>query len=163
MNRTALYEIRRILYSFKRKFAGSVVIHRRSSSQVDLETGELTVTTASWPVDKAIILPNSIHREFSYDLAFIAAAKNFTYGGFYDTGTRRIIIDPLDMPIGWRPSKDDYVIFDRVRYEIKEIETFEFNAGWLFTLKALTEQTPAAIIPVHWRSTLHLNDEVGNA
>lgn len=162
MNRTALYTFRRVLYSLKRAYPGSVVIHRRASSTPNFETGRQVVDIDSWLVDRAIVLPNSMHREFSYDLAFIAAAKNFTYGGMFDTGIRRVIVDVVDMPSGWKPHKDDYIVYDSIRYEIREIDVFENQSGWLFTLKSLTEQTPQTVIPVHFRSTLHLEDGFEN-
>jgi hypothetical protein len=142
----------------KRAYRGSVVIHRRTDISLDLDTGAKIITTEAWQVDKAIILPSGKSREFSFDLAFIAVLKQFTYGASYDTDTRRIIIDNADLPAGWKPRKDDYVVYDNLKYEINEIQEFEFNAGIIYTLKALIGQETDLIRPVLWRSTMHLHD-----
>lgn len=160
MRRSALNEFRKVLYNLKRKYHGSIVINRRVDSTLNVETGRRAVETESWAVDQAIILPNEIKREFAYDLAFIASAKNFTYGMQFETGIRRVIVDLRDLPSGWRPDYNDYVVYRQVRYDIKEIQEFEFDSGIIYTLKALEGQVSNNNIPVHWRSTLHLNDEV---
>lgn len=162
MRRSALHEFRKVLYNLKREYSGTIIINRRVSSDVDLETGRRTTAIQAWQVNRAIILPKEAKREFAYDLAFIASAKNFTYGMDFETGVRRIILDLRDMPSGWRPSQDDYIIYRGIRYEVRSFEEFEFDSGIIYTLKSLEGQTPHNHIPVHWRSTLHLNGEVGH-
>lgn len=160
MSQTSLRFVRLVLNSLKRAYRGEIIINRRCSVEVNVATGVKDVCVDTWKVNKAIILPKTIQREFAYDLAYIAVLKEFTYGAQFDTGIRRIIVDNRDMPAGWKPLKDDYIIYDGIRYEIRQIQEFEFKAGFIYELKALEGNDPNYAIPVCWRSTLHLTDGV---
>ena len=159
MKRTALQVVKRVLRMLKRAYPGSVVIHRRGEVTLDLETGEKTFDVQAWQVNKAIILPQDTSRLFSYDLSFIASLKQFTYGAQYDASRRRIIVDNADLPQGWKPRKDDYIVYENTKYEITEIQQFEFNAGIIYTLKGLVGEPTGLVIPILWRNTLHLHEE----
>jgi hypothetical protein len=74
-------------------------------------------------------------RDFEYDLSFIAANKNFTYGGFFDPSVRDVIIDSKDIPSGFEITGDMYVIFDDRRYEIKETREAENGYAWWLHVK----------------------------
>lgn len=159
MSRTALQVVKRVLRMLKRAYPGSVVIHRRGEVTLDLETGEKTFDIQAWQINKAIILPADHSRVFSYDLGFIASLKQFTYGAQYDQNKRRIIVDNVDLPRGWKPHKDDYLVYDGMKYEITEIQQFEFNAGIIYTLKGIVGEPTGLVIPILWRNTLHLQEE----
>ena len=117
--------ISKVLYRLKRRYGASVDILRRTSSVVDRETGLKTVQTRLIRLRRVIVLPAQLAREFSYDLAYIAAAKNFTYGGFFDTTERRFIVDTKDLPTDFEIEIGDYFVYDQVRYDVKTSERFE--------------------------------------
>jgi hypothetical protein len=158
MKRTSLQVVKRVLRMLKRAYPGSVVIHRRGEITLDLESGQKSFDVQAWRVNKAIILPSDAARKFSYDLAFIAVLKQFTYGAQYDVNSRRIIVDNADLPAGWKPHKDDYIVYDNLKYEIAEIQQFEFNAGIIYTLKGLPGDPTDLVIPILWRNTLHFHE-----
>ena len=133
MNRLAF--ITRILYRLKRRYGSLVDIVYVTSNTVDRATGVETTTKSGVRVQRMIVLPSVIHREFSYDLAYIAAAKNFTYGGFFDTSERQFIVDTKDLPIDFEIKVDDYFVYDRVRYDVKKSERFEENRAYFITGK----------------------------
>lgn len=147
----------------KRAYPGSVVIHRRGDISLDLETGQKTYNTQAWQVDKAIILPNEATRTFAYDLSFIASLKQFTYGANWDQEIRRIIVDYGDMPSGWKPRKDDYLVYENVKYEPVNIQQFEFDSGIIYTLKAISGAPSDLVIPILWRNTIHMTEGFANA
>lgn len=123
--------IRRILYSLKKRYGGHVTFHR-DSEQLDLKTGKKIVTKEIFQISKAIILPNDIQQKFVYDLSFIANNKEFTTGGIFDTGPRRVILDSKDLN-GYVPQDRDYFTFDGVRYNVVRFSRFEFNTGYIIT------------------------------
>jgi hypothetical protein len=64
-----------------------------------------------------------------YDLTYIAANKNFTYGGIFDTGKRRLILDSKDIG-SYEPRIGDYFTYTNKRWNVTEVHAFEYNTGY---------------------------------
>jgi len=126
-----LREIRIILYRLKRNFGLPAIIRRPLTSIQDVTTGQITRTFLDIPIKKVIILPTKDLRNYIYDLAFIAASKNFTEGGLFDEKVRAMIIDIKDAPKGFVLTMNDHIVFETRRYEIKSFELAEHNQGWV--------------------------------
>lgn len=136
MNRLSF--IRGVLYRLKRNYGSLADIYHQESETVDLATGRKTVVKTKLSVKRAILMPTRVHSSFSYDLSFLAANKNFTYGGIYALCDRVIILDRRDLPNEYDLSRDymnKYIIIDLRRYEISEIEEFDHKAGYMVKLK----------------------------
>ncbi len=130
--------LRNVLYRLKRRYGEPLHIFEVTSSVVDRATGEQTTRTSRTEVGRVIVLPSQVDREFAYDLAFIAAAKNFTYGGFFDTTERRFIFDTNELPIDFEIKQGMYLIFNDLRYDVKRVEAFEDGRAFFITAKQLT-------------------------
>lgn len=158
MNR--LRFIAQVLYRLKRRYGEVVDIITRQSSTVNLETGVKTVTKTGVRVDRAIVLPSLIHREFVYDLTFIATNKNFTYGGHFDTQARQVIIDRKDIP-DFEIKVGMYLVFSEKRYDIKQVEEFEENTAYFIAAKQSIEHEPDNVINLAVASDLLLSETAG--
>ncbi len=121
--------IKQVLYTLKRDFGLPANIVWRTSSVPNLETGKLNVSQDSVAVSRAIVLPRVLQRDFVYDLSFIASNKNFTYGGLFDKNSRKVFIDPDDLPAGFEIKIGYWIVFNGVRYEVKTVDTYEQNAA----------------------------------
>ena len=139
----ALRQISGIIYRMKRQYGLPVIIRRRVNSVYDVETGKLSGTEQDIKVVRAPVLEGRVLKSFFYDLSFIAANKNFTYGGYVDTNTRMVIFDAKDLPKTFETSDEDQVIFEDRIYEIKEIHPAEFIKGYLYIVRS-TKRTPDA-------------------
>jgi hypothetical protein len=133
MNRLSF--IRKVLYRLKRRYGSPVDVVWTLSSTVNRETGLKDLVHNFVRVQRMIVLPALIHREFFYDLTFIASNKNFTYGGHIDTTQRRFIVDSRDLPVDFEINPDKWFVYDGVRYNVKSAERFEENHGWLVVAK----------------------------
>jgi len=142
--------IRRTLYSLKRRYGGSVTFHR-DSEVLDFETGKKAVTKTVWVIKRAIVLPSDVQPKFVYDLSFIANNKEFTMGGIFDAGPRRIILDSKDL-LGYVPQDRDYFTFDGSRYNIVGVRRFEYNTGYIIVGQ---EVKGAPVREVHLVSARH--------
>lgn len=151
--------ISRVLYRLKRRYGNVVDIVWRESSVTNRETGVKTVVKDSLRVQRMIVLPSQVHREFSYDLAYIAAAKNFTYGAFFDTDTRRFIVDAHDLPTDFEIKPGYWFVYDTKRYDVKEAERFEENRGWLVLAKQSQNVDAGNVIELHLFSEVSLTSE----
>lgn len=131
--------IRKVLYSLKKKW-GTPVTLTKESVAYDYVTGAPTLTPDdSVIVKRAIILPRKITPDFSYDLSFIAANKNFTYGGFYTVSDRKIIIDKSDVGSSFDFETDDVLFIQSKGYVIKSIEKYDEGGNVLAYLIVATE------------------------
>ena len=128
--------IRRIIYSLKKRYSFAISVYRIISTDTNIPWGEQTQEITPYPIRKAIVLNTKEMQSFAYDLAYIAANKNFTYGGLYDIGTRLFIIDGKDIST---ILQDDVILYNHIRYEIKEIQ--DYHKGWLVIAKELKGQS----------------------
>lgn len=149
--------ITQVLYRLKRRYGQVVDIVHRTSSTTNLETGVKTVVRDSHRVNRAIVLPSLIHREFVYDLTFIATNKNFTYGGHFDTTQRRLIIDRKDLPSDFEIKVGYYFISDGKRYEVKQVEEFEERRAYGIIGKESTDIETSNVVEVQTASDLLLS------
>jgi hypothetical protein len=126
-------------------------------------TGAITVDERVIKVRRAIILDNKMKREFSYDLSFIAANKNFTYGGFYDTSSRTIIVDGADLPHDYAPTLNDRCVHNNERYQFKDASPTVYDLGWVFTMQHLDSQLTENVDELKLGQAASISQEVTNA
>ncbi len=122
--------IRQLLYSLKRRYGGPVTVYKLEDSATDYTTGIKTQYVSTVQIPRAIILPVKVVREIATSITIVAANKMMVYGGSYDAGTRQFMFDAQDMPLDFQFSKDDFILYDSRRYEIKSYEEFEFHTAW---------------------------------
>ena len=130
-------KMRQLLYPLKRERGESIQIHQIDDNAVNLESGAITKSYLTYKVKKAIVLPVGIARTFVYDLAFIAANKNFTGGGLFDKLFTTVIIELPDLPTGIVISLNDYCSISGVTYKVAAADVFE-GAFYILKLTTLT-------------------------
>lgn len=156
-------QIKVILYRLKRDFGQPLTILTRRSMTQNVMTGAITVDERVIKVKRAIVLDNKMKREFSYDLSFIASNKNFTYGGLYDTSTRSIIIDGVDLPRDYAPTINDRCVHNNERYQIKDASPTVYDLGWIFTMLHLDSQATENITEASLGQIVAPSQEATNA
>ena len=130
-----LRQIKPIVYRLKRNYGVTVTLVRLSNLQDSIQTGKMSQTKQEITIRRAIVGPALELRDFVYDLSYIAANKNFTFGGFFDADTRIMIIDSKDLPKGFEPTMDDYVIYEDRPYQFKEVHPLAKKYAWSMLLK----------------------------
>lgn len=123
---------RNVIYSLKRRFGKAAGFYSYQSTTTDYDTGVSTKDYNIYEISKVVILNERIKRDF------IAANKNFTYGGLFDTGVRFAIIDAKDLSVDIKDN--DHFLIDDKRYEVQNPE--KYNNAWLFELKHIDSDTP---------------------
>jgi hypothetical protein len=100
-------------------------------------------------------------RKFEYDLGYLAANKNFTYGGFYEPGDRFAIIDLSrnpDLSIDMK----DYIVYDEDRYDMQRIEPLDTINGWLLHIRKTKDNKRYAIHETYIYDHLDISEEITN-
>ena len=126
------------IYQLKRLWGTVVDYFVPTANAHDILTGDITRTYDKTTIRKAIVCPKVLDRSFVYDLAFIASAKNFTGGGYFDRHTRNVILDASDLPTGFVPKVKHHLQFENDRFEIKTVETIFDNAIFVIGCQSLS-------------------------
>ncbi len=139
--------IRDTIYALKREYgySGSLYVETFSTN---LSTGAKVRTATPYVIKKVIILPSNWQRKFAYDLSFVAANKNFTYGGFFDADTRNFIVDCADLPKNFEITLDHVLIIGTKRYVLSSVQLVDDQGIWLLSGKSLRGELPGQVISI---------------
>lgn len=150
--------IRNVLYNLKRRYGGVVTFHREVNNN-DYRNGVNDLTILDWKFQKVIVLPRSLEQKFVYDLSYIANNKNFTMGAVFDTSAKRIILDARDKR-DYEPALRDYFVIQGKRYDITQIDAFEFDTGYVITGQQTEGSKPRQVHTVKVRNRTLFDDSV---
>jgi len=132
---------RTLIYGLKRAFGQKVSYYVPTTNTHDILTGAITRAYDTYIIKRAVVMPADLVRHFVYDLAFIAAAKNFTGGGYFDANTRTILVAASDLPTGFRPKIKHHLEFDSERWEIVSILNQPSRAFYAILVQSLSNAT----------------------
>jgi len=132
-----LRQVRNIIYNLKRQYPSSVELRKVTLTEVDRETGEQSSKTRILKIRRGVVLPAKSIPDFIYDLSFIASNKNFTYGGFFNTQTRTVLIDGKDLPLDFEIDYNTKFIHKKNSYEIKNINPTVDGRSFILTVTLL--------------------------
>ena len=131
-------QIKNILYQLKRDFPSSLRLRNLIDASSNKKTGVITRHYSTLEIRRGILLPTMMTPSFIYDLSFIAANKNFTYGGLFGSRTRLIIIDGKDVPSSFTIKEDTQVLLDDQVFLTKKVEKLVNGLGYLLTVSSLS-------------------------
>ena len=125
--------MRGVIYRLKRGYGLPITVHREIQSDADLATGKRTVVREATRVQRAILLPTLAHKEFKYDIGYLKANSNFTYGGLFSSAVRLVVLDKKELPAGYviTATDDFYVVYKHQRYAIKSVTELEVPAYFI--------------------------------
>lgn len=120
-----LQNIKLLLFSLKMNYGFAATVHIRGDSPViNYETGAQSLSTTSYSISRAILLPDEAFRDVSNLVAKAVL-------GARDVNKKVIIIDGADLSV--TPQVEDYVDLDSNRYVIKEVNTLANNLGYMLS------------------------------
>jgi hypothetical protein len=128
-------EIRLMLYTLQRKWGVPADLYKLAVGTPNFATGIPSTTRTKYHIPKFITHAVSFDQKFEYDLSFLAANKNFTYGGFYVPGDRVGIVDARFLPAGVEIETKDHFLYDNKRWEIHRFERLDYRTGWYVHLR----------------------------
>jgi hypothetical protein len=142
VNRSLTMQVRRALYSLKRDYGARIDIYQLTNSTTDPRTGAKVVSKVMFPVTRGIVMPEKLDRTAVQSIALISSNKEFVSGGTYDKGTRDFIVDRRDCPLLPELTADDWIVYAGAKYQIKSVEKFEVEAGWIITATKINGEVP---------------------
>lgn len=116
--------IRNAVYQVKHALGREVsLVYALATPGYNPTDGTLTRLESRINVRKAVVMDQDQYRKFAYDLAYIAAAKEFTSGGYYSNEFRAILLDDVDL--NQRPYPGWAVEFDGRRLIVDKVRGYE--------------------------------------
>lgn len=158
MTSPSFRQLRRTIYILKRQVGQPMTICRSTGNTLDIETGIQSNSLVTYDIRRVILLPMSSLRSFAYDLSFIAANKNFTYGGMFDINSRIAIFSRRDVPSTFIFDQNMYVKIKDKRYEVKSPTFYEDDEIIALFLTALENQIPLDVVNEDVSSGLNLGE-----
>lgn len=122
-----------LLYSLERKWGVSADLYKVGLVAPNLELGRTGEQATKYPFTKFITHGVTIELKFEYDIGYLAANKNFTYGGIFMPNDRLAIIrnifnlKSIDMK--------DYIIYDGKKYAMQTVVDLDYHTGWILHLR----------------------------
>ena len=140
MNRAKKRQLDKIIYRLKRSFGQRMHVRKLIRTVRNSETGKIERDYRTIVVNHGIVLPRRMSRDFAYDLSFIAANKNFTYGAHYDQNDRDVIIEAKDIPSDLVITNDDYMLIADKQYRVREVMEPDDDTFFVIKLRRVTGQ-----------------------
>lgn len=142
--RNNLRQIELILYRLKREYGLPIAVRHPTQNDSDAQTGKITRVYDIYKITRAICLPTDMMRTFVYDLTYVAANKNFAYGGLFDKNTKIFIFSKKDLKkdgVQLDLASDDDLISKGRKYDIISFDETEDNTSYLVKAKMLDSST----------------------
>ena len=131
----------RVLYQLKKVYGVPLSLHETISQTTDYLAGTSVPVERVCQISRAIVLPRKAERDFVYDLTYIAQAKNFTYGGFFDQNDRGIILHTKDIPKDWTFKVGMWITLNNKKYNIVKFDDYDpFGRAVILAVKHVEGQ-----------------------
>lgn len=153
-------DMRKVLYRLRRRWGVPGTLYQVDPGTLDLDTGQTTDVKTKYDIPNLLTWTVSEQFKFEYDLAFVAANKNFTYGAVFEIGDRIAILDAVYLPKGFKIRENDYVVYNARRYDLKRWDILDGEAGYLLHLRHTQGTLPGQIIEIKYRHRLNISQDI---
>lgn len=150
--------IRRLLYALKREWGTTFDYVQIVSSEANDITGSRTIKREVIRLP-AVLLPQNMLRKFIQDIGYLAANKNFTYGGYNDLNTIALLVSRFDTPENFNVNLNGYVNYGHKRFEKVSIDNL-FEEAYIIIARGTEGANPYAQIADRAFNTLQIQGRV---
>lgn len=111
-------------YRLRKEYGIPIDIKHTKEGSLDVITGEVTQTIVSIHLPRVLVLTGAVRPRFFYDIGYLAANKNFTYGGDVLQRTITVVLNLKDFELQCRKqniAEEDRKIPERSQIFIKDV------------------------------------------
>jgi hypothetical protein len=146
----------RALYELKRDYGVPAVLIQVLQEETDSAKGVRSVLRDVVKINKVVPFSETSIKKFWYDIGYLRANSNFTYGGEVQIQTRQIVLQKKD--IGKRTiTTSDFFILEGIRYQVEKVYDLDFQIGYLISLKTAEGMPAASVIFVRAHNNLQIS------
>lgn len=138
--------MRKAIYSLKWKFGQPADLYREVQGDYDPETGLRTLLKSKIHVDRMIVFPGLIQRDFFFGISVLRANSKFVTGGDVELDDRQFIIDANDLPKNYIILDDDYIIKDHEKWSFKSVDNLDEHTGYFINARRIVNEVPNEIL-----------------
>jgi hypothetical protein len=132
--------LRRVIYRLKWKFGRPADLYRDVPGEYDPKTGQRPLQQSKIHIDRMIVFPGLIQRDFFFSISVIRANSQFVTGGDVALDDRQFIVDSKDLPKGYEIRDADYIVMDNQRWDLKTIEMIDEGTGYFLSGRKIVNQ-----------------------
>jgi hypothetical protein len=155
--------LRRIIYGLKWQYGFPADLYRDAQGEYDPGTGKRVVGLSKIHVDRMIVFPGLIHRDFFFSISVIRANSQFITGGDIELTDRQFIIDGRDLPLDYEIDINDYIVkWDSgkaTKWDIKSVEEMEGGTGYFIVARRIDNEVVRQVHELTLRDTLVVTSE----
>lgn len=148
------------LYHLEQQYGTRLTFQAIVKNDNNHRTGERVIQKVTFRA-KAVQLPESIARKFFQDIAFLAANKNFTYGGVDDFGSIIWVIRRRNLPKDFAFDLQYEIADKHQRFNQVKITELAGQVAYIINAKRVLGAPSYQIIEITARQSLVLQQQVG--
>jgi hypothetical protein len=143
------------LYQMTRQYGvGPLDFFKVGGSETDLDTGEQITATTHTRIQRAVLLPARLSRDFVNTISKISADKQTVYGGTFDLEERTLLIWEFKAQ---EVKKDDYFVFNGKRMDVKSVTKFE-DVLHVIKVREIVGVVPPRVVMVSTTQSLAITE-----
>jgi hypothetical protein len=150
--------LRRLIYSLKKQWGRELSYVQILGSTTDYGTGSRSIERRIYNLT-VVVLPAHTARKFIQDIGYLAANKNFTYGGVNDYNKAMFLFDRSELPDDFQPDLNGYINYNGKRYERVSIDNL-LDTAFMLVAQGVEGANPYAVIDVRAGNILQMQGEV---
>lgn len=147
--------IRKLLYTLKQGYGFPITLHKIESETHDYETGARIPVIVTQKINKVIILPATLQRQFESD----SLPTGFKYGALFDTSLRKIIIDANDLGT-FNIEINDYIIWNEKRWQVAQFQELEYQTAFVIFVRMVEGTIRHMVEEISLETNLQITQEV---
>jgi hypothetical protein len=134
------------MYRVQRLFGTPAYVRKPNTTTEDVTTGRTNYTYDTYFVRRLAIVPGDKQQHFIYDLTYLAANKNFAYGGFFTTAQMIGILNTDDIPRNVVIDETWDIIINSRKHQIEKVAMIEEARIAVLALKLLENTPPIDVL-----------------
>lgn len=142
MYSTTQKEAKNLFYQAQRAYGRPAYIREPVVNTMDTRTGSLDRRFRTYFLRRLVLVPSDKHNNFIYDLTYLAANKNFAYGGIFTQGTFPAIVNLDDIPRDRVITIEWDVVIDKISHQLISVNVLGDSRIAILALKKLESTEP---------------------
>lgn len=135
-------------------------LYQVSVGTPDVVTGKTQQERTVYRLRRCITFDLTLQSVTEYNLSYLSANKNFSYGQEIEVGDRIIIL--TDLPDGVELRKDNYLVYNGQKYQPKKVIELDYKLGFMAHVRRTQGEKPQRIITRLVQTVLDVGQEVSH-
>ncbi len=123
-----------VIKRLRARFGTTISITNNTTSTTNYTTGVETKVATTVTGVKAIVVQATSAKKFAYDIAYLAANTNFTYGGLFMRTAYVVIL--LKSDYSGTLTIESTITYNGIAYAIENIVTLTDLSGYIINMRA---------------------------